>query len=366
MHRIHRPELRPWISTEKISANEFLELCSRRNVTGTVDEANRTFAECLEDWGIRATADDIRSVAADCDPEQQLSCPEESVLLEGNMSRAEAGDWLSDVSLESVKFLQQHPGSRAWTVDYSRLCDSRSSAPPTATNPVPPPDPLSKGLEAVLVVQVFRPTVGTDVKKSPIVVDMEVEVLSFQTLLHLRRSISCPSDLSSVPSVACHTSSYFFIGDTFYNDTRSGCSDHSEPIIAWSKEPGRGVGPFRSEDMCSARLADLQLQLGYPYLFVHQGDCEHWIVFRDMRVLLKGDSGLSEYPKLRPVARRLQIRCDLCRTNVARVTTRNNVRVPTDPSFFCDECHRVFNLDSNKQPIASFQSQTYIDKSVTF
>ena len=371
MQRIQRPELRSWISRDKITAQQFLTQCSDENLSETVDEANMTFSQFLKHCKIRASKTALISFPSDCDPVRNLTCDEETVLRDGGLSSAETSEWLADVDLESVKYLQRHPGSRAGTVDYAKLSSADSvpehrptnsqSDSATSTVAVLPP----KGLEAVLVLQVFRPTNPADAKKPAVVVDMEIEVLSWQTLLDVRLSLCCASDLdtnSSLPDF--RKSAYFFIGDTFFNDTRPGCIDYSQPIMDWALEPGRGIGPFVARDMSSVQLADLPFQLGYPYLYVHQGDCEHWIVFKDMKLLQNRNIRYSEYPKLKPIARRHQVRCDLCRTNVARVTVRENMRLAADPSFFCDECHRTFNLDADNRKIGAFQSQTYIDKSV--
>jgi len=36
-------------------------------------------------------------------------------------------------------------------------------------------------------------------------------------------------------------------------------------------------------NMQDCTFNDLRIRLGYPYVFVHQGDCEHMIVFKDIR-----------------------------------------------------------------------------------
>ena len=54
-------------------------------------------------------------------------------------------------------------------------------------------------------------------------------------------------------------------------------------IIDWSREPSRGVGPFTSKLMETTTFNDLHVRLGHPYLYLHQGDCEHLIIFSDIR-----------------------------------------------------------------------------------
>ena len=43
--------------------------------------------------------------------------------------------------------------------------------------------------------------------------------------------------------------------------------DYSEVIRGWAEDPMRGVGPFQSARMEEQRLDQMQLRLGYPYLY---------------------------------------------------------------------------------------------------
>lgn len=58
-------------------------------------------------------------------------------------------------------------------------------------------------------------------------------------------------------------------------------------IIDWAKENNRfkqpGLSMFESHEMADAMFEDLRVRLNYPYLFVHQGDCEHVMMVRDVR-----------------------------------------------------------------------------------
>jgi len=58
-------------------------------------------------------------------------------------------------------------------------------------------------------------------------------------------------------------------------------------IIEWSKDPNRGIGPFHSKRMETAHFIDLTARLGQPYVFIHQGDCEHIVIFSDIRSVLQ-------------------------------------------------------------------------------
>jgi snRNA-activating protein complex subunit 3 len=117
--------------------------------------------------------------------------------------------------------------------------------------------------------------------------------------------------------------------------------------------------------MEETNFADLEIQLGYPYLYLHQGDCEHVMVFSDIRLLQPfGDSmDASDYPKIVSTNRRTQIRCGLCNLNTAKWITYGNKRLPEDPFFFCESCFYTFNYDKNEEKIGSFRAYPYLDKS---
>ena len=43
---------------------------------------------------------------------------------------------------------------------------------------------------------------------------------------------------------------------------------------------------LKKHNSLKVRLDSLKVRFGLPYLFIHQGDCEHLIVFRDIRYVL--------------------------------------------------------------------------------
>lgn len=58
-------------------------------------------------------------------------------------------------------------------------------------------------------------------------------------------------------------------------------------VIEWVNEKNRftqpGLGIFSSKSMSDQTFNDLTIRLGAQYLFVHQGNCEHIVVFTDLR-----------------------------------------------------------------------------------
>lgn len=54
-------------------------------------------------------------------------------------------------------------------------------------------------------------------------------------------------------------------------------------IIEWSESHDRGYGKFQTAKMEEFTFNDLCIKLGFPYLYCHQGDCEHVVVITDIR-----------------------------------------------------------------------------------
>jgi snRNA-activating protein complex subunit 3 len=58
-------------------------------------------------------------------------------------------------------------------------------------------------------------------------------------------------------------------------------------IVEWVNKDERythpGLGLYQRKNMEEVIFSDLSIRLNQPYLFVHKGDCEHAIVFTDLR-----------------------------------------------------------------------------------
>lgn len=241
--------------------------------------------------------------------------------------------------------------------------------------------------EVVLVLQVFKPIRMPNVQNYPRnkkfkgifsqSVQGEVAVLGCQTLRELRGKIACVSDVvvpgdCSAAGVAAtepranelYKSGFFFINDTFYNDMSDpSCRDYSEVIREWSRDTKRGVGPFKTGKMEEVLFEDLEIRLGYPYVYVHQGYCEHLFVFCDMRMLHPHDSqDLNDYPQViasYPFGRR--VTCMLCQKATATWVTYGNARVTDDPFLFCEICFQSYNYTADKRKIGDFQAEPFYD-----
>jgi hypothetical protein len=106
-------------------------------------------------------------------------------------------------------------------------------------------------------------------------------------------------------------SSAFFIEGMFYEDARAPASARVElgaPVVRWAAAKQRQLANARTHhssgrpnpahisgqmpwqermraggDMAATRFEDIEIQLGKEYLFMHQGSCEHVMIFRRLR-----------------------------------------------------------------------------------
>jgi len=221
----------------------------------------------------------------------------------------------------------------------------------------------------------FRQKKYSDAYFQKIRADMTYCVLSSQYLTELRDRLQCqidyivPGDFSDDPNRPKegrnrdkYPSGCFFIENTFYNDFRAGVAiDYSEPIIQWANE--RKLTEYKKADMAETRFIDLDIRLGQPYVYLHQGNCEHLFVFTDARLLSPDDCfDKTKYPVVHNVLRIHRLRCRACNTYTATWMTTGSKRDPEDPCFYCDKCLEMFHYDRNGDKIGDFQLLHYVDK----
>ncbi|XP_030050016.1 snRNA-activating protein complex subunit 3 isoform X2 [Microcaecilia unicolor] len=149
--------------------------------------------------------------------------------------------------------------------------------------------------ELVLTVNIFYPVIFQKHKEHKPY--QTLLVLGSQRLTELRDRITCVSDLqiggefSATPDLApehiskdLYKSAFFYLESTFYNDMRyPECRDLSRTIIEWSESHDRGYGKFQKAKMEDYIFNDLHIKIGFPYLYCHQGDCEHIVMVTDIR-----------------------------------------------------------------------------------
>ncbi|KAJ3027272.1 UNVERIFIED_CONTAM: hypothetical protein HDU68_004137 [Siphonaria sp. JEL0065] len=166
--------------------------------------------------------------------------------------------------------------------------------------------------EIVLTIAVFC---GGDYQSEILV---ELDVLGSQSLAGLRDALLsnryCISNrigrvfsggikdaANPVVAAPADVSGYFYIEGCFYNDLRErSAKDYSKDIVDWvSADTARlqQFGVLETKTM-ESKFFDLSIRINHPYLYTHQGKCEHVLIFRDVRMMHSSDdSNLMAYPK---------------------------------------------------------------------
>ncbi|XP_018328228.1 snRNA-activating protein complex subunit 3-like isoform X2 [Agrilus planipennis] len=143
--------------------------------------------------------------------------------------------------------------------------------------------------------------------------------------------------------LALYPSNFLFIDNIFYNDLRAiGAIDYSEVIRQWAKE--KDIKGLKTADMDSTFVKDLKPRFGYPYVYVHQGNCEHLVVFTDARLLMKNDCLCPhDYPYVIKTNRKYSKKCNICGINSAQIVCIENDRLPNEHTLMCQECFISYN-----------------------
>lgn len=253
-----------------------------------------------------------------------------------------------------------------------------------------PPVGAKEGLpenlnEIVINVRVHRPfhkrMYGNKFQSTFPKHSQELLLLGSQKLTELRDSIVCINtlavgqDLSPLPeykhikyiptAVTEFPSSFIYINGVFYNDMRHpSAKDYSEVIRKWAQKRSE-IGPLvtkRMEDTC---LRDLKLRLGYPYVFLHVGNCEHIVVFTDARMLHKSDvQNPAHYPVSWGQPRKLSARCQLCYLNLANWIAKGDPRLPLEYSLLCQRCLKAFCYDKYGKKEHTLRVYPFMDEFV--
>ncbi|XP_077673798.1 snRNA-activating protein complex subunit 3 isoform X1 [Eretmochelys imbricata] len=283
-----------------------------------------------------------------------------------------------DSSLVTLRIRKKALERREETIIVDRTCRQETftyemESHAIGKRPKDPADLIEEG-ELFLTLNIFYPVIFQKHKDHKPY--QTVLVLGSQKLTELRDSISCVSDLqmggefSSHPDQApehiskdLYKSAFFYFEGVFYNDRRhSECRDLSRTIIEWSESHDRGYGNLQTAKMEDYTFNDLSIKVGFPYLFCHQGDCEHIIIITDIRLVHQDDClDRTLYP--------LQIKkhwlwtrkCFVCKMYTARWVTNEDSLAPEDPCFFCDVCFRMLHYDAEGNKLGEFLAYPYVD-----
>uniref|UniRef100_A0A7N0UJD0 snRNA-activating protein complex subunit n=1 Tax=Kalanchoe fedtschenkoi TaxID=63787 RepID=A0A7N0UJD0_KALFE len=238
--------------------------------------------------------------------------------------------------------------------------------------------------EAVLCVEVFH-SIRTWSKTQ------EFLVLGRQTLTDLRDHIYCLTDQVMEKTGQYSPSGYFLIEDVFFNDMRDQyATDYSEPIIQWLKNSKQEAQEkwdhilagslmqkqkailghitssklpyYSTREMQHTRFCDLKFRLGAGYLYCHQGECQHTIVIRDMRLLHPDDvQNRAAYPILTFQLKPRFQKCAVCKIFKATKMTVDDKWAQDNPCYFCNQCYDLLHFSKDGVPLyGGFETYDYV------
>uniref|UniRef100_H2YME4 snRNA-activating protein complex subunit 3 n=1 Tax=Ciona savignyi TaxID=51511 RepID=H2YME4_CIOSA len=225
--------------------------------------------------------------------------------------------------------------------------------------------------EVILNVSVSFPRDARRFKKC----NVQFLVLGSQKLTELRDKIPCVLDEQPVGNFTENIdhpkditlkdicpSSFFFIENTFFNDFRSPTHLNLAHIVRdWAKNNETKI-PENTQiaKMEDCTFNDLKIRLGCPYRFLHQGDCEHLIIFTDIRIFNTSDCrSRSAYPVAISRANFKTTSCKVCSYFSAKYLTRFDSLTEDDPSFFCEACFKLLHFDKHGNKLGDFIAYPY-------
>lgn len=147
---------------------------------------------------------------------------------------------------------------------------------------------------------------------------------------------------------------FFFITDTFYNDTRNPANpDYSDVIMKWAETRPRGTftSKFKTAKMEETKFLDLSVRIGFPQVYQHFGNCEHLLTFSWIQLISPGDCLSSKpYPLLKSVKETSKPSCSICGEREYTFVVRGSNRHMHDPVYMCRICFNSFHyVDGVKQ-----------------
>jgi snRNA-activating protein complex subunit 3 len=120
-----------------------------------------------------------------------------------------------------------------------------------------------------------------------------------------------------------------------------------------AKRAAAGRTPlYTAREMRGVTFNDLSLACGKHYSYQHQGDCEHVMTIRDIRLAHADDpKDRHVYPLRIFRGRPFRRRCQMCDVFDAKHVTIADELAPCSPCFFCDKCFEILHLDENGRPV---------------
>lgn len=211
--------------------------------------------------------------------------------------------------------------------------------------------------EIVFSVKVFDPfKYITGCRKTP-KVGQEIKLLGTQKLTVLRNNIRCYRgpflDVSDEPDkkseVITPDSGFIFVNDTFYNDIQDETHcNYSEIIRQWTENKSI-FRKLHTEAMEDTLMKDLKFKIGFPYVYQHYGNCEHLLMFYDVRLVTPKEVATRIGFPIVINGLRKEIYCYVCGLTEAMYVIMNSTEHIQDPSHLCNHCLNMYHYKDGQK-----------------
>eukprot|EP01006_Ploeotia_vitrea_P033280 TRINITY_DN65419_c4_g1_i2.p1 TRINITY_DN65419_c4_g1~~TRINITY_DN65419_c4_g1_i2.p1 ORF type:complete len:390 (-),score=123.95 TRINITY_DN65419_c4_g1_i2:144-1313(-) len=194
--------------------------------------------------------------------------------------------------------------------------------------------------EALYRVAVFHPVEHY--------VQEELLLLGSQPLTALRDAIQCLEN-DRTPAPHSHAAMLYIENKFFDDDRHADAPRYSKAILDWIREGERyrqaGLQSSTAESMSQTKFDDLSIRLGSHYLYQHCGNCQHIVVFTELRIRSPADADNAVlYPRRVYRARPNRIVCAVCDLFPASLVTTQDTMLPNSPSYWCQQCFDMFHF----------------------
>lgn len=221
-------------------------------------------------------------------------------------------------------------------------------------------DKLDAFKDSVIMIRFYLPYKYSPGIKNHPKFHQEYQVLGSNFLTELRDKFYCQcnfgpfkdisDDPHNIPERTPQTPDpgFFFIHDTFYNDTRNPANlDYSKIIVDWYQKQGY-AREFKTALMQDTKFEDLQIRVGYPCVYQHQGACEHVFCISSVDLLNNSHCLVrSEYPILHSALKTRATMCDICGRSDAMFIVTNCPLHLKDPMKMCYNCFFHFHYEND-------------------
>mmetsp|Transcript_24794 Transcript_24794/g.27590 ORF Transcript_24794/g.27590 Transcript_24794/m.27590 type:complete len:382 (+) Transcript_24794:1060-2205(+) len=231
--------------------------------------------------------------------------------------------------------------------------------------------PIAKD-DLVISVAIYHPASSHKVQ--------EHLVLGSTLLSELKDKIYCLSEHILKPHLS--NGGFFFIEGTFYLDMREPDKpddisdsedsedeiddhgvrpsrkplDYSELIIKWMKLHNseenmrdygvRDVSEIKKKMIDKVQFLDLKFHVNKKYVYMHQGNCQHYMIFTEVRLFNDTDEQNANLYPIKIFQSKVRRRkCMVCKKLGARYVTYRDKLANTNQCFFCAQCYEQLHYD---------------------